>query len=491
MYYNCVALGMSDRGVSSPVGIVLILGITIASVAVLFGVGGTVVSDTRADAERSQMENSMSGFSSKASLVGLGEASDQRFSLGRASEGQVDIREDAGRVTVYVERPDGTTDHIGTTSMGAVIYRSGEREIAYQGGGVWERQNDFSRMISPPEFHYRAETLTFPILNVTGSGSATGDVRGTVRAGGTSRQLYPNTDENTDFINPLTDGTVYVEVESEYCRGWESFFEARSQGLVEGTCGEDSTVTVALESSLDPIFGNIVTAGNIEIDPEKNRGGGGRPNIDGPTREGIAAPSASDDIDARISGCLPNECSSMDTDDDLTEGTYYTEDPSDIGDLTIDVNSGDVDVILNTTGDVDLGDIEVLGDGGTASLYVKSDGDIDISEDVNSAEEGENPPSRFIMYVHSDVPEIHLVGNEEYRGGLYAPNSDLNGNKGSGSGCGGGSVSLTGSVVVDNFCFRNGDFIHDPGMNDIDLELNANTIKYLHISENEVDVELN
>jgi len=147
---------MSDRAVSSPVGIVLILGITIASVAVLFGVGGTVVSDTRADAERSQMENSMSGFSSKASLVGLGESGDQRFSLGRASEGDVTIDPDAGRVTLYVDRPDTPDrEELNSTSLGAVIYESGDTEVAYQGGGVWRRQGEFSRMISPPEYHYR------------------------------------------------------------------------------------------------------------------------------------------------------------------------------------------------------------------------------------------------------------------------------------------------------------------------------------------------
>jgi len=41
-------------------------------VTVLVAAGGAVLEDTRTDAERSGMQNSMAAFSSKASLVGLG-----------------------------------------------------------------------------------------------------------------------------------------------------------------------------------------------------------------------------------------------------------------------------------------------------------------------------------------------------------------------------------------------------------------------------------
>ena len=95
---------MSDRGVSSPIGVVLLLGITITAVTALLLTGGPVLSDTRADAEQSQTENAMAQFSSKASLVGLGESGDQRFSLGRISEGSVRIDERAGNVSVYADR---------------------------------------------------------------------------------------------------------------------------------------------------------------------------------------------------------------------------------------------------------------------------------------------------------------------------------------------------------------------------------------------------
>ena len=485
---------MTTRAVANPVGVILILGMTILSVGALLTVGGAVVDDTRADAEHSQMENSMSAFSSKASLVGLGESGHQRFSLGRVSQGRVDVREDAGRVHVKIQR-NGTNETVRETSMGAVVYENDGREIAYQGGGVWARQGDFSRMLSPPEFHYRAETLTFPIINVTGDGAASGDIRGTVRSDTEAQQWYPD-DSEEDFDNPLTNGTVYVEIESEYCRGWQSFFETRTQGAVEQGCDGNSTVTVRLDTLIEPVFGAVVTARSIEIDSNQGNGkgngkgngnGGSGPNIDGPTREGVVAPSVSDEVDDRITACLDNGCSAFSSGDHLDAGTtYYTENAANLNGITADVADGDVNIIINTTGDVDLESFNVSGSGGRTFLYIKTDSDIDISGDINSAGE----PERFVMYVHSDVPQIHLVGNEEFRGGLYAPRSDFDGDNGNGKGCGAGSISLTGSVVVDNFCFRNGEFTHDEDMEAIDVDIGLNTVKYLHVSENTAEIDL-
>jgi len=472
---------MSDRGVSSPVGVILILGITIASVMALFAIGGSVLGDTRADAERTQMENSMSGFSSKASLVGLGESGDQRFALGRASEGQVDIREHAGNVSMYVENSSDERSYIGNVSMGSVVYESDGREIAYQGGGVWTRQNGYSRMISPPEFHYRSETLTFPIINVTGSGSASGDVRGTVRSERDSRQLYPNVSKDEDFDNPLTNGTVYIEIETDYCDGWESFFESRSQGQLNETCdeGPTDTVVVDLTVSFDPAFGSAVTAERIENDGA---------NIEN-TREGIIAPSASSRIEEQIQECLDNGCET-DFDSTLENGTYYTDDADNFTDLEIDTSDGPVDIVINDTesGIDGTGNIEITDGDETVSVYVKTEGDISMAggDDVN--EEGD--ASQFITYVHSDVSAIQMSGSASYTGGIYAPNTVMEGDQGGGGGCGGGSVSVTGSVVVENFCFENGDFNHEESMNDIDVDIDADTVKYLHVSENTAEVDL-
>jgi hypothetical protein len=470
---------MTTRAVSNPVGVILILGMTILSVGALVAVGGAVIDDTRADAERSQMENSMSAFSSKASLVGLGESGHQRFSLGRVSQGRVDVREDAGRVHVKIQR-NGTNETVKQTSIGAVVYENDGREIAYQGGGVWARQGDFSRMLSPPEFHYRAETLTFPIINVTGDGAASGDVRGTVSSDEEPQQWYPD-DSEDDFNNPLTNGTVYVEIESEYCRGWQSFFDSRTQGGIEESCesGNDGTVVVDLTVPLDPTFGTAVTAGRFTDDGA---------DIES-FRDGVFAPSASGLIDNQIDSCLTNGCTGFASGETLDSGTYYTEDASTFEGLTLDTSDGDVNVIVNDPdGGVDgPGSIDVTGDG-TASVYLKTDDDFSMtggSDKINSGGE----PEQFIMYVHSDVSAIK-INAAEYVGGIYAPRTNLEGDQGNGNGCGGGNADVVGAIVVENFCFKNGNFDYDGDMSSLEIDLSIDTVKYLHVSENTIEVDI-
>jgi len=313
---------------------------------------------------------------------------------------------------------------------------------------------------------------------VTGSGAVSGDVRGTVSSDEEARQLYPN----NDLANPLANGTVYVEIESEYCQGWQSFFERRTQGAIEQECGNNSTVTATLKTVLDPVFGAVVTS-NAPIE--------GKPTITGPIRDGINATSASDEIDDEISMCSGGGCTNFSSGDELYSGTtYYTEDDTDLNQITANVGSGDVDIVINATGEVDLGSINVDGTNGRASIYIKADNDVFITDNVNSG----GDPERLIMYVHSDIPEIHFVGNEEFRGGLYAPKSEFDGDNGKGNeGCkggGGGAVSLTGAVVVDTFCFQNGDFTHDEKMDGIDVDIGVDTIRYLHVSENTIEIDL-
>lgn len=483
---------MDARGVSSPIGMVLIIGMTVAAVTTLVVGGGAVIDETRADAERSQMENAMSQFSSKASLVGLGESGAQRFNLGRTSEGDVTVREDAGNVSLYIDYTGGGRDYISNVSMGSIVYQNGQTAIAYQGGGVWKRSNGHSTMVSPPEYHYRFETLTFPIINVTGSGAVSGQVGGIIRSDVNSEQLFPNADENANFTNPLENGTVYVQIESDYCEGWENFFRERSQGDLEQACdvGDEDTVVMDLTVPLDPAFGYAVTSQNIEVDGA---------NMES-TREGVVASSATDNIEDRIAECEEDGCDGG-LSGTLESGVYYTEDGGDFADIdTFNTSDGEVEVIVNDDdgGISGSGEISITGDN-NVTVYVKTEDDVSLGggDEINYG----GDPSKLIMYVHSDVSAIKMSGSAKYTGGIYAPNTRLegdqgggngngNGNGNGGGGCGGGSVEVTGSVIVENFCFRNGEFTYQPEMADLEVEVEPDTVKYLHVSENAVEIDL-
>ncbi len=456
---------MSDRAVSSPVGVILIIGMTIASVASLFAVGGAVISDTRADAEQSQMENAMSSFSSKASLVGLGESGDQRFSLGRASEGDVTIQPDAGTVTLKINSSeDATPQEINSTSLGAIVYQSGDTEIAYQGGGVWRKSGGYTRMISPPEYHYQLSTLTFPIMTVRGAGRSSGSVRGTVETGDAVDSWYP-VRHNETLSNPLDNGTVSIEVESRYCTGWESFFRERSQGSIAEPCDEDDTVVVDLVvpfslSGDEPVIARNInpTAGEI---PEG-------------WSDNTAAPSISPKVEDRIKACEGGGCS--DPNSPVTAGEYNVSGATAFDGMTF--NTTDGNIIVAVDGDLSLNDITIEGDN-EVTLYVR--GDLTVDSDVND----EGDANQLVSLVHSDG-NVNFDGNSDYTGIIYAPKSEI-------TFSGAPAIEYKGALIAEviniNGQSNKFDFESDPALDGYQIVGGDRPLTYLHVSENTVEVD--
>ena len=257
-----------DRSQSSVIGIVLIIGITLTVAVATVAIGGSVIGNSQQDSRIAQAEQSMAQFDSKASQVALGDATRQEVSLGNTG-GSYQVDPDAGSVTiVHEEWEDGAEpETIYEGSLGAVIYRSDDTEVAYQGGGVWRSDPEgAARMVSPPEFHYQGATLTFPVITVRGSGMVSGDTRAKVSRTGPSQPLFPNGsasygESGPPYANPVENGTMKAEIQSEYCEGWRLYFQQRTEGDVS-SC-EDDTVTASLETLGDR--GDIDVIGGSEL----------------------------------------------------------------------------------------------------------------------------------------------------------------------------------------------------------------------------------
>jgi flagellin-like protein len=455
---------MNDRAVSNTVGIVLLIGMTIASVTALVAIGGAVIDDTRADAERSQMENAISGFSSKASLVGLGEAGNQRFALGRTSNGNVRVAPDAGEVALHVNRTGEPKIELNRTTFGAVVYESDGTEIAYQGGGVWERRDGTSRMISPPEYHYQLETLTFPIVTVAGEGRANGQVSGTVQAGGEGNEWYPIRGNET-LSNPLEGGTVLVEVKSRYCAGWETFFAERSQGMIQEACGDDQTLTVDLSVPFSISGDQPVVAESIHGDVPD----------DWNWEESTVAPSVSPEVEDEIEACASGGCGDP-PDGEISAGTYNSSGAESFNNVTFNTSDGDIAVVAD--GDLTLKDIDIEGDN-NVTLYIRDE--LTIKSSVN---DGGNA-SQLTSLVHSDG-SVSFTGSSDYTGVIYAPNSDIDLN-------GVPQINYEGALVVEDL-YPNGnadkmEFVSDPSLNGYQIVEGNRPLTYLHVSENPIEVE--
>ena len=265
------------------VGAVLVVALVVVGSTVVVAIGNQALSDTERRSDLERARQAMTLFDSQTAQVALSESDRQSVRFGRTA-GSYRVDPTAGEISVINidrdddEEGDGDTDDVVWTAdgyptdatpagdddddieyilnatLGAVVYESGDRTVAYQGGGVWQRGPDGgATMVSPPEFHYRDQTLTLPVVQVTGEGAASGSARATVRRGAfLARPVYPDASRTFDvgdpdpFENPVQKGSVIVRIESDYARAWGSYFEARTEGKVSYPA--DGVVTVELIS---------------------------------------------------------------------------------------------------------------------------------------------------------------------------------------------------------------------------------------------------
>jgi len=243
-----------DRAQSETLGFALIIGLVFIGVTVVVAFGAVAIDDTEHSSETQRAEHTMTVFDSRAALVALGDVERQRISTG-IDNGQVEVNTGTGSLSLhhfnYSENEN--TEVIYDQQLGEVVYTNGDDEIAYQGGGVWRKgAQGEARLVSPPEFHYRGSTLTLPVIRVVGSNDDSGSdgVTATRRTSGTD--IYPDHGRTyggtgSKYANPAENGSMYVKVQSSYYEGWANYFEARTDGEVK-TYDSNETARVELIS---------------------------------------------------------------------------------------------------------------------------------------------------------------------------------------------------------------------------------------------------
>jgi hypothetical protein len=187
-------------------------------------------------------------------MVALGESGAQSVSFGQDS-GVIETRPTDGYLMIKHSDYDGwgTDTELYNETLGAVVYENGDSELAYQGGGVWRKDaQGKAQVISPPEFHYRGETLTLPVVRVNGNASGSGSVSTRISASTRAEKVYPDqsvqySNNSQYYLNPIRTGNVSVYVKSDYYRGWATYFRERTEGNVTVFDG-NQTVKVQLKS---------------------------------------------------------------------------------------------------------------------------------------------------------------------------------------------------------------------------------------------------
>ena len=259
--------GVRNRGQASITGVALMVGLVIAGATLTVALGGVALTDLQDSTRLQQSELALTRFDSAVSTVALGRSSVQQVTVGRAggasdAGGAATVRPNAGRLTVtFINASTGAQCDVVDTALGSVVSESGDSEIAYQSGGVWRRSGDDSRMVSPPEFHYRGRTLTLPVIAVNGDGA--GETL-TVRGGGTTTKA-----PCSDGENPLANGRVLVTIESRYYDAWGSYFQQRTHGSVSyDHAAETTTVELVVPLETPPVEAgsDVRLSNNVDTD---------------------------------------------------------------------------------------------------------------------------------------------------------------------------------------------------------------------------------
>ncbi|MFC7135025.1 MULTISPECIES: DUF7289 family protein [Salinibaculum] len=246
------------RSQATVLGAVLVIGLVITATAVVVTLGADALSDTQSTSELERAENSMTLFNTRTSMVALGNSPSQSVEFGRDS-GRLESLPDAGwlKVTHANYTAGGDDEVMFNETLGAVVYTNDDTKIAYQGGGVWRKQDEgVGLMISPPEFHYRGATLTLPIVRVNNSAGGAAGSTATIRRATQTRRVFPNaTSYNVTgdpYENPVANGTVNVTVQTEYYHGWAEYFRERTEGAVTEFPSKNQ-----VRVSLQTIAGNV------------------------------------------------------------------------------------------------------------------------------------------------------------------------------------------------------------------------------------------
>ncbi|TQD28246.1 hypothetical protein [Methanolobus vulcani] len=244
----------SENAVSAVVGMIIVLALTITSISVILLYAMPTLDDMQDMANAQGVEQAFTVFDSRTSKVALGESPSQTTSFS-ISDGSMEVNGgndsyNDSRIVVICADTNATwfddfetnmytweawAPHLGKSgmsefnaSMGSITYTKDERIIGYEGGGIWSKYPTGNAiMISPPEFHYNGETVTLPIMTITGTETSSGttDVDVTISSSNMPVVLYPDPAADPNRINPVEVDKVLIYIKSEFYDAWADYAE--------------------------------------------------------------------------------------------------------------------------------------------------------------------------------------------------------------------------------------------------------------------------
>ncbi|MFB6282503.1 MAG: hypothetical protein ABEK59_01020 [Halobacteria archaeon] len=474
------------KGQTEILGVVMILGITLASITAILIYFEPTHTDTRAMLDKNSIQNEFALLDSDISSIAVG-SSQKRYSSSNLRKGTLDVDPDEGWVKIEHD-PSGQPKYtISNISMGRLRYENDNETIAYQGGGVWKNTGNGSMMVSPPEFRYRKDTLTFPLINITSNENfAGGKGQFVIEEVQDPKLEFPNITDG--FENLLTNGTVNITVDSEFYVGWENYFRRRSTTKINGINHGEQKVNVSINVPSEVTFQD--GAATVQNNGIACQGGC---TINGSSNEGQTYPSPNNTVELKID-TWSGKCSSNSTCKNLSDAasdsiigddssaTVFFQDADFSMDSNVDIETAGENISIITNGDFDLGNNELMitSNEGGVKYYINESFKANGNGQIGSDPWSNKQPSRNILLIAGEfLPNAAGAGTLEFDAMIYAPNSDVDTS---------GTPNVWGALISNTMDFSGDLELSEVGGATIELEL-EDSIKFLHVTDNQVKIE--
>lgn len=479
-------------------GIVLLIGVVAVSSVGIMLVASETTSEIKSQSETDRVETAFVELSQQMAEAATVTGSDasRNIELEAGERGAV-AKEDTGWIRIEADNLDLNL------SIGAIEYVADDGTIiAYQAGGVWREQGNETRMVSAPPIHYNSvdETFTFPVVTVSGEETlGSGDVR--IAHNGT--EIFRN-------ATVIEDSSVTITVQSDYYRGWQSYFERQAGAPVVRDVDHDERIVKVRLGHID--LENAFESGLIYSSGYDGQGNGAD-EIEPEPVPGTA-PVLDDVIEEMISD-IRNGTYSEDnvtekgtiTGGTLSNGTYFADEVNLDDDLTFDLTNGNATLIVD--GNVSFGDQNVSvnnwenpsGENRTLKLYTT--GNIDLNGWTGPESVGEGPNARQLQLYGTSETSVGMTKGT-FEGTLYAPSDEYDKmnevvHQGHCDGyqvCFHSNPEFTGSIISHSVHFHSAanEFTYDESLQDADIDLYPDgysvppQLTYLNIAHHTVDV---
>jgi|GEM_PF-1272104 len=224
---------LSENAVSETVGYILLVGVVLIGVGVLLVISYPIQSNIQDTASMETQILALTTLDGRVSTVAFGLSPSQvtRLDLGGGFMQAQNTTDN--RLTITVANQTGYQVEIFNRSLGLIEYTLNENKIAFENGGLFRMYpSGDTLMLSPPEFYFNGETLTFPILRVNSTGWIGGKGMINVRASSsvTPIKVYPNL-STTFLINPIYGKKIQMRLKSDYYKAWGRYIEERTEAV--------------------------------------------------------------------------------------------------------------------------------------------------------------------------------------------------------------------------------------------------------------------